>query len=169
MLRTTSRVATLAALAMAGGAALAGPAFAAGGPVSANVTVPSTLVFAFTSATTFTVPAGGTAPAAVSFTVATNDASGYTVNQSGADLSDGNGHTLAAGTLSDVLNYHDTDGAGSLPAVLLTNNPATFATSHTPSMTPVDSYSQDWSAASLPGNTPPGNYATTINYVVAGA
>ena len=36
------------------------------------------------------------------------------------------------------------------------------------SLAPADVYSQDWTAASLPGNTAAGSYGTTIAYVAAG-
>ena len=166
-----TRITVASAIAAAAIAATALPAFAdggAGGPIAASVTVPSSLTFTFTSGTSFSLAPGVTSPAAVAWTVATNDPHGYSVVQSAPDLTGPSG-TLPAGDLSEVLHFDVTGPGGSTgvnPSVLLTNAPASAGGYTT--ATAGDTYAEDW-LATLPGNTVPGTYSTTISYLAVGA
>lgn len=156
-----------AAVAAAAIGASTAPAWADGGPVTATVAVPSTLTFSFTSATSFTVAPGATSTGAVAFTIVTNNPAGYDVFQSAPDLTAG-ANSLPATDLSFVLHYHNSNGTDVTPAAQLTNTQARFIHQVTPSMGGGDTYAQDWTAATLPGNTPGGNYSTVITYIAAG-
>lgn len=137
-----------------------------GGTVAATVSVTETISFAFTSAQSFTLDNGITAPAAVAWTVATNDAAGFTQSESAPNLGDGNGHTLAAGQLTEVLHSSTADhGVSTDGAAALTTTPATLRGDGI--VTAGDTFSQDWSAA-IPSTQASGNYSTTITYTVAG-
>lgn len=136
------------------------------GPISAAVVVPQTLTLTFTSGTSFSLAPGATQTGAVAFTVSSNDGNGYTVAQSAPDLSNGSAF-IPATDLSYALNFTDAahPGGGSPgPAAALTNTSATFVSPVGASLPAGDTYTQDWTAATVPANQAPGSYQTDILY-----
>jgi hypothetical protein len=149
----------------------AAPAMAAGCPAGsscadATVHINQVISFAFTSGTTFSLdPAGVVSHGALAFTVTTNDAAGYTVSLAGTDPATAAGASFPATSLS----YSTFQGGGQVGSTNgLTNAAATFQTLTHPSSPNGDQYTQDWAASSVPGNTPPGDYASTLTFVATG-
>ena len=176
----TGRLAAIAALAgtLGGGAALAAPALTgpaaapvqavltAAGPsasASVGVTVLQSITITFNSGSSFSLAPNQAAANATSFTVATNDGHGYSVDMSAPDLQTAGGLTLPATSLS----YTSYMGGSEIDqgSQQLTNNPAVALTRSQP--TNGDTISQNW-LASVPANTQPGSYQSVIQYTALG-
>jgi hypothetical protein len=175
--RNRIRIAAAASVASLGVAGLlamgAGTAFAAGSPVTANLNVSTTLTLAMsTSSFTLTGGAGTTAsaPGAVSYTVATNNPDGYTVQLSaGSDFTTGGAtpRTIPADIASRINHWvaPGMPGGGGVTPALQLPEPGSFAIdSSDTGPTALDSVTSDWSAA-IPANAPPGSFSLTLNYL----
>jgi hypothetical protein len=151
---------------MLGAVATAAPALADTNPSASTdvgVNVLQSITITFNSGASFSLAPNTPAVNATNFTIATNDGHGYHVMLSAPDLQTAGGASIPASDLS----YTSWIGGSEIDqGSQQLSNTAAQAFNRT-AATNNETISQNW-LASLPGNTQPGLYQSTITYTAVG-